>query len=521
MNITQKELEMKIIAHICSDEDDMMLLLSEGITEDDFTYSENATEPLFQSLFISARNYFQRFNRLLSQETIENKLKQKDKDIQSSKILSLFVQCMVLEIDHNSFPTLLKELRERRMKLTIRDLLTATNEALANNNPSDVFNNLKDNISQIDTTLTTGINVGPTSKSMRDAYDSIMEEYYDKKNHPEKYKGIDVGLSIIDRATNGFQPSTMNIIVGGSGTGKSVVLVNFAAEVFRRGYNTLFFSLEMPMSQVIARFVARELCIDSNRFYNGKLFPAEEEILKEKLPGILSRSVGDGIIRSAVNDNFFNIFVNFDNPDVDYIEDIVKKHIKMYGKVDAIFVDYLNNMKSKEILQSGGADWAHAGMCASGLRRIAANYQLTAFTAQQINRSGLERGRKKNEENPSEFIANQEDITASQRAFHDADSVIAYNPDKKNHRMFFKLVKGRSFSFDIFAANYYPTMNRIVDEIADDTTVMLSPTAGTANLDHRLVGSMEDSLIEDLNDGDDNDGFEQFDGGFENFGDDF
>jgi len=495
--MNQKELEMKIIAHICNYEDDMLYLLSEGIDEDFFIYSENHREPMFKSLFVSAKNYYQQYNRLLSQEAIESKIKQKDEDVSSNKILSLFILIMTLEIDHNSFPMLIKDLKTKKMYTVIQDIMYTIDDSLKTENPSATFDKLKEKIMQTEADLIHSKQTGNKTCLLSESYNDIIDEYFDKKNHPEKYKGIEIGLSHIDNATNGFKPSTLNIVAGASGAGKSVILTNWAAEVYKRKHNILFFSLEMPLQQVIGRYITRELCLDYNRFYNGKLTTEEEDMLVRKLPSILGSQSENGVITSN-NDKSFIILTNFDNPDANYVEDMVRKYQKMYGKIDAIFIDYLNNMKSKEVLKSGAPDWAHSGVCAKGLRRIAAHYNLTVFTAQQINRTGLEKGRKNQDKDPSDFKADQEDMSGSQTAFHDADSWIAFNPDIDNYKMYFKRVKGRDFYFEPFSVNYYPTMNRIVDASADDTTFMLSPIAAQENAEYQLLTDEDEDLFDDF-----------------------
>lgn len=499
--MNQKELEMKIITHICTYEDDMSMLLSEGIDDEYFIHAENGRDPELRNLFISARNYYQKFNRLLSQETLESKIKQKDEDIKSSKILSLFIQSMLLEIDHNSFPMLLKDLRSRKMYTIIQDVMHTIDDSLKNDSPAATFDKLKDKILQTESNLNKNTKVGNRIYTLNESYNDIVVSYFDKKNNPEKYKGIEVGLLKLDAATNGFKPATLNIIVGASGAGKSIALTNLAAEVFKRQYNTLFFSLEMPLPQVIARYVARELCIDYDKFYNGKLSPEEEEILVTRLPDIIGDRSQNGIINSKNNDAFFTVLTNFDNPDVDYIEEMIKRHQKMYGKVDVIFVDYLNNMTSKEVLKRNGQKWEHPGVCASGLRRLAANYNFTVFTAQQLNRSGLEKGRKTMDSSPEDFQANQEDMTGSQTAFHDADSVIAVNADIQNFRMYFRKVKARDFTFEPFFANYYPRMSRIVDANTDDTPLLLSPLDAQRNLSHQLDVDSNNNVLGEFEDG--------------------
>lgn len=494
--MTQKELEMKIIAHICTYEDDMAELISTGIDEEYFIYSEKGGESVFKNLFLSAKNYYQKYNRLLSQEALENKIKQSKSDSKSNKILSLFIQCLVLDIDHNAFPTLLQQLKSNKMTVVIQDIMHTIDFSLKTEDSIDTFEKIKDKILQTEAELIKNTHLGNKTYMLNKEYTDILSTYSDKKANPEKYKGIEVGLSPIDTITNGFKPSTCNVVVGASGAGKSVILLNWAAEVYKRGYNILFFSLEMPLEQVKNRYTARELCIDYNRLYNGKLTYDEERRLENKLESLFTRNE----VMGGVNDPFFGIIVNYDNPGPEYVEEMIRRYQKMYGKIDAIFVDYLNPMRDHEVTKRRGQFWEHSGACASALRGLAAKYDLVSFTAQQLNRSGLERGRKKMEAEPGEFQPHQEDISGSQQAAYDVDSIIGFNPDKKNYKMHFKLIKGRDFYFEPFAVSYYPTMTRIVDPLYDDTQFALSPMEVQISSSHQLGVSADSSLIEEFGD---------------------
>jgi GTPase SAR1 family protein len=494
--MTQKDLEMKAIAHICTFEDDIQMLLSEGIDEDFFLYNENG---LLKNLFLASKNYYQKYNRLLSKEALEQKLKQRDNTASTNKMLSIFTQCLLMEIDHNSFPVLLEKMRNNKRLAAIQDVMHTIDDSVKNDQPEETLEKIRDTVMTAETIINKKL-VGYDIVSVPEQVDKTWDVYQDKKKNQEKYKGIYIGLSPIDNITNGFKKSTLNIVVGASGSGKSTILLNWAAEVYKRGYNTLFFSFEMPLQQVMSRYISRETCVDYNRLYNGLLTEDEEERVREWKKDFRPQ-INSDTASIGKQDNLFGVITNYNRPPVDFVAEQIKMHMKKYGPIDAIFVDYLNNMTDREVLRSGGKNWEHPGRCANGLRyAIGAKYNIAVFTAQQINRSGLEKGRKSYKENPADYEANQEDLSGSQQAAYDADAIIGFAPDKLNHRVHFHLVKGRDFWFEPFVASYYPNICRIIDPIADNTSFLLSPIAARTNAAHQLGTDADGDLVEDFGD---------------------
>ena len=130
--------------------------------------------------------------------------------------------------------------------------------------------------------------------------------------------------------------------------------------------------------------------------------------------------------------------------------------------------------------------------------RLAANYNLTVFTAQQINRSGLQKGRKSMTDSPADFQTHQEDISSSQNAVHDADSIIGFAPDIPNRKMYIHLVKGRDFFFHPFSVTYYPEMTRIVDPKYDDTLFNLGPIEAQLYMNQQLSLNQDESIIDEF-----------------------
>jgi replicative DNA helicase len=91
-----------------------------------------------------------------------------------------------------------------------------------------------------------------------------FEKYKEIEANPELAKGILTGFAEFDRITAGLHPGEVMIVAGATGTGKSVVMHNIGVNAYlngnnpllaaehavKKGYNILYFSLEMPKETI-------------------------------------------------------------------------------------------------------------------------------------------------------------------------------------------------------------------------------------------------------------------------------
>ena len=92
----------------------------------------------------------------------------------------------------------------------------------------------------------------------------------------------------LNRATNGFRPSSINLVVAKSGFGKTNFLIDLACKQSRNGLPTLFVSAEMTPDTIMPRFVSNlsgyniERIIEQKNKYSG-LEETEKQDLEKKL----------------------------------------------------------------------------------------------------------------------------------------------------------------------------------------------------------------------------------------------
>ena len=122
-------------------------------------------------------------------------------------------------------------------------------------NPSKIIDDLKQTIHTVN-----GVVQSKTyeQKTLKDSIAPFREEIAAKLKNPEFDNGILTHYSFLDNATGGIRPSELLIVGGESSSGKSLLLMNIAlqmwmqdntidtTESFSTGHNVLYFSLEMP-----------------------------------------------------------------------------------------------------------------------------------------------------------------------------------------------------------------------------------------------------------------------------------
>jgi len=104
---------------------------------------------------------------------------------------------------------------------------------------------------------------GSLSESAKERF----TRYQEIENNPDLAKGIPTGFAEFDRISAGLHPGEVMIVAGATGTGKSVVMHNIGVNAFlnnndplmpaedakNKGYNILYFSLEMPKETIERR----------------------------------------------------------------------------------------------------------------------------------------------------------------------------------------------------------------------------------------------------------------------------
>lgn len=219
-------------------------------------------------------------------------------------------------------------------------------------------------------------------KSVNEYVNTFKEELKAKRENPNMSTGILTKYSAIDYATNGFKKSDMFIVGGETAAGKSTLLSNMAiqmwmqdntfgipADEFMKGYNVLYFSLEMPYDQCFNRMLARLANVPQMNLTKGKLTNAEIDRVDIALSFIEEYPYHFQIIDIPRG-------VTAEQIELRYREASLK------FQPDIVIVDYLGLMEDPKSKES--SDWLKLGNIAGQLHELGRAYNVVMGTAVQL-----------------------------------------------------------------------------------------------------------------------------------------
>ena len=184
-------------------------------------------------------------------------------------------------------------------------------------------------------------------------------------------------LDYFNRITRGGIPrKTLNVILAGTGVGKTLMMCHFAAANLMQGKNVLYVTLEMAEERIAERIDANLMGVPLNDLasYPKETYETKLNRVKGKTAGKLiikeypTASVGSGHLRHLLNE--LKLKKNF-------IPDI-------------IYIDYLNLCVSSRIRMGANVNtYSYVKAIAEELRGLAVEFNLPIFTATQTNRTGF------------------------------------------------------------------------------------------------------------------------------------
>lgn len=229
-------------------------------------------------------------------------------------------------------------------------------------------------------------------KSLKDYMPEFKQAYNDRFHNKEIGRGILTGYSFFDYIKNGMMPAEMLIIGAESGGGKSFLLNNLAIQMwmqqntigtspgaFTKGYNVLYFSLEMPYEACARRTLA---CLGDVPMY-GIRDCALNKIQMEGLHEV-----------SNFIEAYPNQFEIVDIPRGVTVEQIEARfnEAQLRFQPDIVVVDYLGLLEDST---SDGDDWLKLGYIAGKLHELARAYNIIMLTAVQLNRAATKASKDK------------------------------------------------------------------------------------------------------------------------------
>lgn len=232
-----------------------------------------------------------------------------------------------------------------------------------------------------------GISRGAIPQLLSDAlavsFDSNVGHDYiqDAESRYEYYHRVEervpFDLEFFNKITKGGIPKkTLNIILAGTGVGKSLFMCHCAASCLAQGKNVLYITLELAEEEVAKRIDANLLNITFD-----DLLKLPKDMYLKKSENLKNKTHGKLIIKeyptAAAGTSHFKALLN-------------ELNLKKSFRPDIIFVDYLNISMSARVKPGANINsYTYIKAIAEELRGMAVEYDVPVVSATQTTRSGF------------------------------------------------------------------------------------------------------------------------------------
>ena len=184
-------------------------------------------------------------------------------------------------------------------------------------------------------------------------------------------------IDLLNKITKGGIPNkTLNIVMAGTGVGKSLFMCHMAAANVLEGKNVLYITMEMAEERIAERIDANLLDVTMEEL---NIIP--KTAYEKKMNRLKDRCTGKLVIKeyptASANANHFRHLLQ-------------ELRTKKNFKPDVIYIDYLNICASFRI--RGGANagsYAIVKAIAEELRGLAVEFNVPIISATQTNRAGF------------------------------------------------------------------------------------------------------------------------------------
>ncbi len=249
-----------------------------------------------------------------------------------------------------------------------------------------IYNAIMESISIIDgkhTTLTKNALPELLTKALAVSFDpnighDYIENFQDRFDfyHTEEER-IPFDLDYFNKITKGGLPrKTLNIILAGTGVGKSLFMCHMAASALVEGRNILYITMEMAEERIAERIDANLLDIPIDQLPN-----LSKEVFAQRVQRISSKTNGKLIIKEyptgQANTAHFRAL-------------LTELRLKKSFAPDIIFIDYLNICASARMKGMGGSinSYSYIKAIAEEIRGLAVEFNVPIVSATQTTRSG-------------------------------------------------------------------------------------------------------------------------------------
>jgi replicative DNA helicase len=284
--------------------------------------------------------------------------------------LSLFLSDIeVVQANRNDFWILVDEVKTAFIKSRLIPVLLSEYEnIIKSTNELEVFSPL----TKIDETIATLLGKSHITAKTEAEIGDIRErlKVYSGESESDQKRFL-TGYHSIDTLLGGFTSSEFAVFMGATGSGKTTLLLNMAYQLWVTSkVNIMFFSLEMPTTQVFRRLDSRILNIDYDVLKRCQYSKPSDVMVKE--------------IEASTN-----MFKVIDVPPRTSVTKIEETILSSIIKPDIVIIDYIGLMGSH--LKRAVDRWEVLDEVALALKYLAKRYHICVITASQITGDAMRR----------------------------------------------------------------------------------------------------------------------------------
>ncbi len=263
----------------------------------------------------------------------------------------------VKEIKDGAVKRELASLATEIKKLTIEDSITA--QEAVDTVQNQLYNITMDSASS-------------ELKDMQTVIDNTREHIRKMQEQGVSYlTGQTTGFYALDKKTTGFNPGDLVIIAARPAMGKTALVLNTTLQNLEKDDGVIFFSLEMPETQLMIRLISAKTGIPLQNVRKGDLDPTQAQKVEEAFVDLSNKKL--------FVDDSGNVNINQLRARVRKIAQNENNNIKL------VIVDYLQLMSG-----TGGQDRRlTVDEISRGLKLLAREMQVPIVALSQLNR-GLE-----------------------------------------------------------------------------------------------------------------------------------
>lgn len=205
--------------------------------------------------------------------------------------------------------------------------------------------------------------------------------FHDSDERFEFYRRVEekipFDIEILNKITaGGLSRKSLNVLLAGTGVGKSLVMCHFAASALAQSKNVLYITMEMAEERIAER-------IDVNLLNLGmsEIKTIDKNIFDSRIQKLRKKAQGTLIIKeyptASAHAGHFRALIEELKSKKDFAPDI-------------IFVDYLNICASQRMKFGAGVNsYTYVKAIAEELRGLAVEYNVPLVSATQSNREGI------------------------------------------------------------------------------------------------------------------------------------